>query len=132
VIVLDASAAIELVLRTERADRIAARALDPTQRLHAPQLIDIEVVQVLRRLHLARELTLERAQLALTDFESLVVERHAHRSLVRRVWALRSAMSAYDAAYVALAEALAAPLLTCDEKLSRSHGHDAHIELIAA
>jgi predicted nucleic acid-binding protein len=132
VIVLDASAAIELVLRTERADRIAARALDPTQRLHAPHLIDIEVVQVLRRLHLARELTLERAELAFTDFDKLVVERHAHRSLLRRVWALRSVMSAYDAAYVALAEALAAPLLTCDEKLSRSHGHDAHIELIAA
>ena len=131
-IVLDASAAIELVLRTERADRIAARALDPTQRLHAPHLIDIEVIQVLRRLHLARELSLERAELAFTDFEKLVVERHAHRSLLRRVWALRSVMSAYDAAYVALAEALAAPLLTCDEKLSRSHGHDAHIELIAA
>jgi len=132
VIVLDASAAIELVLRTTRADRIAARALDPAQRLHAPHLIDIEVVQVLRRLHLARELTLERAELAFTDFEKLVVERHAHRSLLRRVWALRSVMSAYDAAYVALAEGLGAPLLTCDEKLSRSHGHDAHIELIAA
>ena len=131
-IVLDASAAIELVLRTERADRIAARALDPTQRLHAPHLIDIEVVQVLRRLHLARELTLERAELAFTDFEKLVVERHAHRSLLRRVWALRSVMSAYDAAYVALAEGLGAPLLTCDEKLSHSHGHDAYIELIAA
>jgi predicted nucleic acid-binding protein len=132
VIVLDASAAIELVLRTERADRIAARALDPIQRLHAPHLIDIEVVQVLRRLHLARELTLERAELAFTDFEKLVVERHAHRSLLRRIWALRSIMSAYDAAYVALAEGLSAPLLTCDEKLSRSHGHDAHIELVAA
>jgi len=132
VIVLDASAAVELVLWTERADRIAARALDPAQRLHAPHLIDIEVVQVLRRLHLARELTLERAELAFTDFEKLVVERHAHRSLLRRVWALRSVMSAYDAAYVALAEGLSAPLLTCDEKLSRSHGHDAHIELIAA
>jgi predicted nucleic acid-binding protein len=132
VIVLDASAAIELVLRTERAERIAARALDPTQRLHAPHLIDIEVVQVLRRLHLARELTLERAELAVADFEKLVVERHAHRSLLRRIWTLRSVMSAYDAAYVALAEALAAPLLTCDEKLSRSHGHDARIELIAA
>jgi len=132
VIVLDASAAVELVLRTERADRIAARALDPAQRLHAPHLIDIEVVQVLRRLHLARELTLERAELAFTDFEKLVVERHAHRSLLRRVWALRSVMSAYDAAYVSLAEGLSAPLLTCDEKLSRSHGHDAHIELIAA
>jgi predicted nucleic acid-binding protein len=132
VIVLDASAAIELVLRTARADRIAARALDPAQRLHAPHLIDIEVVQVLRRLHLARELTLERSELAFTDFEKLVVERHAHRSLLRRVWALRSVMSAYDAAYVALAEGLGAPLLTCDEKLSRSQGHDAHIELVAA
>ncbi len=131
-IVLDASAAVELVLRTGRADRIATRVLDAAQRLHAPHLIDIEVVQVLRRLYLARELTRERAELAFADFEKLVVERHSHRSLLRRVWALRSVMSAYDAAYVALAEGLAAPLVTCDEKLSRSHGHDAHIELIAA
>jgi predicted nucleic acid-binding protein len=130
-IVLDASAAVELILRTPRSDRIAARVLDPTQRLHAPELIDIEVVQVLRRLHLAKELTLERAGIAVSDFEHLAVERHPHRPLMRRVWALRSMMSAYDSAYVALAEALDAPLVTCDERLSRAHGHDARIELIA-
>jgi predicted nucleic acid-binding protein len=130
-IVLDASAAVELILLTAKSDRIAARVLDPTQRLHAPELIDIEVVQVLRRLHLARELTLERAGLAVADFEHLVVERHPHKPLMRRIWALRSVVSAYDGAYIALAEALEAPLLTCDEKLSRAHGHDARIELIA-
>jgi predicted nucleic acid-binding protein len=131
-IVLDASAAVELVLGTSRAALIAARALDPAERLHAPHLIDIEVAQVLRRLTLARELTPERAELALADFLSLAIERHVHRALIPRIWTLRSAMSAYDASYVALAEALAAPLLTCDEKLSRSHGHGARIELVAA
>jgi predicted nucleic acid-binding protein len=129
-IVLDASAAIELVLQTPRAERIAARALHPTERLHAPHLIDIEVAQVLRRLVQVKEITLTRADLALADFEELVIERHAHRPLLRRVWGLRTALSAYDAAYVALAEALTAPMLTCDGKLARSHGHTAKIELV--
>lgn len=128
-IVLDASAAVELVLQTSRAGRIATQALHPNQRLHAPHLIDIEVSQVIRRLLQTREITLRRAELALADFEQLVIERHSHRPL-RRIWNLRSAISAYDAAYVALAEALAAPLLTCDEKLARAHGHGAHIELV--
>jgi predicted nucleic acid-binding protein len=131
-IVLDASAAIELVLRTPKADRIAARTLDPTERLHAPHLIDIELTQVLRRLVQAREITAARADVAFEDYAELVIERHPHRPLLPRVWSLRSVMSAYDGAYVALAEALAAPLLTCDEKLSRAHGHGAQIELIAA
>jgi predicted nucleic acid-binding protein len=131
-IVLDASAAVELVLRTDRADRIAARALDPAQHLHAPHLIDIELTQVLRRLVQSRELAPARAELALLDFAHLTIERHPHTLLLRRIWVLRSAMSAYDGAYVALAEALAAPLLTCDERLARAHGHRANIELVAA
>jgi predicted nucleic acid-binding protein len=130
-IVLDASAAIELVLGTDRSDRIAARALGPAERLHAPHLIDVELAQVLRRLTLARDVTPDRAAQAMADFRSLVIERHAHDVLMPRIWELRSAMSAYDAAYVALAEALGAPLLTCDEKLSRSHGHSAVVELVA-
>lgn len=130
-IVLDASAAIELVLRTARAERIAERALDPRERLHAPHLVDIEVLQVLRRLSQAREITVDRAQTALEDFQALVVNRHAHSPLIKRVWILRATLTAYDAAYVALAEALEAPLITCDRKLSRASGHSAHIEFIA-
>jgi predicted nucleic acid-binding protein len=129
-IVLDASAAVELVLQTPRAERIAARALRPAERLHAPHLIDIEVAQAMRRLVQAKEITATRADVALSDFEDLVIERHAHRPLFRRVWGLRTALSAYDAAYVALAEALAAPMLTCDAKLARAHGHKAKIELV--
>jgi predicted nucleic acid-binding protein len=129
-IVLDASAAVELVLQTARAERIAARALHPAERLHAPHLIDVEVAQVMRRMVQAKEITVARADVALSDFEGLVIERHAHRPLFRRVWGLRTSLSAYDAVYVALAEALAAPMLTCDEKLARAHGHEAKIEVV--
>ena len=127
---LDASAAVELVLQTPRAERIAARALHPAERLHAPHVIDVEVVQVMRRLVQAKEITVGRADVALSDFEGLAIERHAHRPLIRRVWGLRASLSAYDATYVALAEALAAPMLTCDEKLARAHGHKAKIEVV--
>ena len=129
-IVLDASAAVELVLQTPRAERIAARALHPAERLHAPHVIDVEVVQVMRRLVQAKEITVGRADVALSDFEGLTIERHAHRPLIRRVWGLRASLSAFDATYVALAEALAAPMLTCDEKLARAHGHKAKIEVV--
>lgn len=130
-IVLDASAAVELVLRTPLSERIASRALQPAEELHAPHLIDVEVAQVLRRLAQSTELAPARAALALADFGDLAIERHAHGALLRRVWSLRAVMSAYDAAYVALAEALASPLLTCDGRLARAHGHAAQIELIA-
>ncbi len=130
-IVLDASAAVELVLATRRAARIAERVLSREEPIHAPHLVDVEVAQVLRRLALARQVAVERAGLALSDFMSLVIRRHDHDILMPRIWELRSSMSAYDAAYIALAEGLAAPLLTCDEKLSRAPGHRARIELIS-
>ena len=71
-----------------------------------------------------------RADAALVDFEGLVIERHGHRPLFRRVCGLRTSLSAYDATYVALAEGLAAPMLTCDDKLARAHGHKAKIEVV--
>ena len=129
-IVIDASAAIELVLRTELGERVERRVLDPDERLHAPDLLDLEVAQVLRRLTHLKEITAARAHEALDDYAGLLVERSAHRELLRRVWELRETMTVYDGAYVALAEALDAPLLTCDGRLARSHGHSATVALV--
>jgi predicted nucleic acid-binding protein len=125
-IVIDASAVLELLL-TERGRAVGERALAVAERLHAPHLIDIEVVQTVRRLTLAKALTVRRAEETLTDFAALSVERHDHRTLIPRVWQLRDGLTAYDGAYVALAEALDAPLLTCDARLARAHGHRARV-----
>jgi predicted nucleic acid-binding protein len=129
-IVVDASALLELLLGTPRADRIASFALAPEERLHAPHLLDIEIARALRRLVQLAEITTARAQQALDDQAALVVDRHSHQDLLPRIWQLRESITAYDAAYVALAEALDAPLLTCDAKLARSHGHRARMELV--
>lgn len=128
-IVVDASAILELILRTSRAESVGARALAADEQLHAPHLLDVEIAQALRRLVQLRSITTERAEQALDDFDGVFIERHAHRELVRRIWQLRGSVTAYDGAYVALAEALDAPLLTCDSKLGRSHGHRAKIEV---
>lgn len=106
------------------------RAFEGSEQMHAPQLLDIEITQVLRRLARQKEITVARSEHALQDLSDLLIERHDHRELVSRVWQLRDSLSAYDGVYVALAEALAAPLLTCDGKLARTHGHRATIELI--
>jgi predicted nucleic acid-binding protein len=129
-IVIDASALLEMLLRTDRADRLIERAFEESEQMHAPQLLDIEITQVLRRLVRQKEITGARAQQALDDLANLLIERHEHQALVPRIWQLRDSLSAYDGAYVALAEALAAPLLTCDAKLSGAHGHRARIELV--
>ena len=125
--VLDASAALELLLKTPRGLRNLAHLEDD---LHAPHLLDIEFVQGLRRMTLMGGVAPERALLALGMFTELVLTRHLHEDLLTRVWSLRSSLSAYDASYVALAEALGTPLLTCDARLSRSHGHQAKILLL--
>jgi predicted nucleic acid-binding protein len=130
-IVVDASALIEMLLRTERADRLMERVLSSSEQMHAPQLLDIEVTQVLRRLVRQKEITLPRAAQVLEDLANLLIERHDHQSLVPRIWQLRDSLSAYDGAYIVLAEALAAPLLTCDAKLAGAHGHRAIVELVA-
>ena len=130
-IVVDASALLEILLRTDRADQLMERALSGSEQMHAPQLLDIEVTQVLRRLVRQKEITAPRAEQALQDLSNLLIERHEHQEFIQRIWQLRDSLSAYDGAYVALAEALAAPLLTCDGKLAGAHGHRAKIELIA-
>ena len=130
-IVVDASAAIELVLNSPAGAQVADRVFRDNESLHVPHLIDLEVVQVLRRYVSAREITADRALHALEDFADLPFSRYPHFDFLQRVWELRQSLTAYDAAYVSLAEALDAPLLTTDSKLRNSHGHSARIELIA-
>src|SRR5713101_30736 len=119
-----------MLLRTDRADRLMDRALGASKRLHSPHLLDIEVASAVRRLVQRKEITLVRAGQVFEDFAQLAIERHAHGLLLPRIWELRDAMTAHDGAYVALAEALGAPLLTCDGKLARAHGHRATIEMV--
>lgn len=129
-IVLDASALVELLLATEQGRSIGARIADPTLGLHVPHLADIEVAQTLRRYVRDRELDAASAASALDDLRSLDLERHSHEPLLERIWALRQNLTAYDAVYVALAEALDTTLLTCDRKLARAPGMSSRIELV--
>jgi len=130
VIVLDASAAIEMLLRTSTGSRVEARVSSPGESLHAPHLIDLEVAQVLRRFAAARAIAFARGKEALEDLRDISLVRYPHVVLLERIWELRDNLTAYDAAYVALAEALDAPLLTCDRKLASPRSHRARIEVI--
>jgi len=129
-LVVDASCLLELLLQPRNSETIRQRLLLQGQPLCAPQLIDIEVSHVLRRYWLAKELSTERGHDALVDLEDFPLERFGHTALLPRIWQLRNNLTAYDAAYVALAESLDAPLVTCDAKLARSTGHGATIEII--
>ena len=97
--------------------------------LHAPHLIDIEVAHVLRRYASAGDMSAERGREALEDLADLSLRRYPHEVLLPRVWELRANLSAYDAIYVALAEALDAPLFTRDRRLAGAPGHHARVEL---
>jgi predicted nucleic acid-binding protein len=129
-IVLDASAVLELLLVTERGRVIADRIADPALGLHVPHLLDVEVAQALRRLVQQGELGQADARVALEELSALDLERHAHEPLLDRIWALRKNLTAYDATYVALAEALDAILLTCDGRLARAPGIGVKVDLI--
>ena len=119
-IVLDASAAVELVTGSRLGSRVAERIADSAATLHAPHLLDLEVLQTLRRYDTLGVITGERTDGALAALSQLDLTRYSHEELAGRIWALRSNLTAYDAAYVALAEALAAEILTCDAKLART------------
>lgn len=128
-IVLDASAGLELLLNTPRGAALQALMLDG-ETLHTPHLFDVEVLHVLRRLVLAKAMSRPRADEALADLGALDLTRYPHDVLRERTWALRASLSAYDATYVALAEGLRAPLYTADERLARAHGHRAEIRVL--
>jgi predicted nucleic acid-binding protein len=119
-----------MLLRTLTGRRVEARVYSPSESLHAPQLIDLEVAQVLRRNVAAATIASARGKEALQDLRDLSLVRYPHEMLLERIWELRDNLTAYDAAYVALAEALDAPLLTCDRKLASPGSHRARVEII--
>jgi predicted nucleic acid-binding protein len=129
-IVVDASALLEVLLRTPAARAVERRLFDAGESLHAPHLIDLEAAQVLRRYAAAGQITAERGRAALDDLAALGVRRYPHDWLLIRVWQLRDNLTAYDAVYVALSEALDAPLLTRDRRLAAAAGHRAQVELV--
>lgn len=118
-IVIDASAAVDLLLGTERAVGIA-QMLGSVTEAHAPELIDPEVIAVVRRWTLRGWLAVEAGGQAVDELGELAIVRHRHVALRRRAWELRDRCSAYDACYLALAEALGAELLTTDARLGRA------------
>lgn len=129
-IVVDASAMLETLLRRPAAATVEKLLFESFQTLHAPHLLDVEVAQVVRRFAGNREIDAERGRAALADLADFPVRRYPHDFLLPRVWDLRNNFTAYDAIYVALAEALDAPLLTRDKRLAAAPGHHARIELV--
>lgn len=127
-IVVDASAALELVLNRSLAGWVADRVFSPAARLHAPELIDLEVAHVLRRYEQRDEASAARVEQAMDAFTAMAIERHAHLALLPRVWSMRHNVTAYDASYVALAESLGAVLVTCDRRLGAIAGRHARVE----
>lgn len=129
-IVADASAILELLLRSDAGLVAERRLLRRGETIHAPALVDVEVAQVLRRYVLRGDLTSSWARTAIGLLSGFPMERYGHEPLLPRIWELRDNLTAYDAAYVALAEGLRAPLLTCDGRLANATGIRASIELI--
>ncbi len=129
-IVVDASALLEALLRTPAARAVEERLFEPQQTLHSPHLLDIEVAQVIRRYAAKGEIDGERGRAALADLADFPLHRYPHDFLLPRVWDLRNNLTAYDAVYIALAEALDAPLLTRDQRLAAAAGHHARVELV--
>jgi predicted nucleic acid-binding protein len=129
-IVVDASALLEFLLQTALGSKVEARLFRDRDEFHAPHLADVEVTQGLRRLVRAGEVSPARAAEAIADLADLDLHRHPHLDLLTRAWKLRENVTAYDAVYVALAEALDAPLVTCDRPLAGTAGHRATIEVV--
>ena len=131
-IVLDASAAVEWLLGLALADDVVARLAADGQTVHAPHLLGVEVAQVVRRYVGRGDVTAERGARALEDLADLDVVHHPHEPLLRTIWRLRTNLTAYDAAYVALALALDAPLVTLDARLAAAPSHGADVDLIGS
>ena len=127
--VLDASVVIELVLGTRTGARLRQRLADPRISLHSPELVDLEVLNALRRFMRLRTVAADRVAAAIERLDGLDLRRHRHGPMLRRIWSWRANLTTYDAAYVALAEVLDAPLLTADERLANVPGLTVPVEV---
>jgi len=128
-IVLDASAVVDWLLQTSAGQSIEKRIYSRNESLHAPHLLDLEVTQVLRRLALQGVVPVHRVDEAVRDLLDLRITRYPHLVLLPRIWRLRHNFSAYDAAYIVLAEKLGAALVTRDARLASASGHAAPVGL---
>jgi predicted nucleic acid-binding protein len=130
VIVADASALVAVLLRLPAASAVEDWLFAPGQTIHAPHLIDIEIAQVVRRYAASGVIDAPRGQATLANLIAFPLRRYPHDLLLPKVWALRNNLTAYDAAYVALAETLDAPLITRDRRLAAATGTAARIHLV--
>jgi len=121
---------MEWLLQSPAGIQIDKRIFSLSESLHVPHLLDLEVAQVLRRYVREKTITGQRGREALQDLSDLPLNRYPHDFLTTRIWDLRSTLTAYDAVYVALAEVLDAPLLTCDRRVASASGHSANVEII--
>ena len=128
-VILDASVVVELVLGTQVGARVRERLLDPRIFLHGPELLDLEVLNVLRRYVQAGRVAADRAEAAVRRLNELDLRRHRHGPMSSRIWSWRANLTAYDAAYVALAEVLGGPLLTTDARLANAPRLPVPVEL---
>ena len=127
-LVVDTSAVVAALVGRPPDRRLADR-LGADGDLHAPHLLDVELLHALGRLVRTGQLSEERAADARADFAELAVVRYGHQPLAERAWELRDNLTACDATFVALAEALGVPLVTCDAGITRAPGHRAAVEL---
>ena len=128
-IVLDASAAVDWLLQSTAGQRIERRIYSRGETLHGPHLLDLEITQVLRRLAREGILPRNRADQAVSDLLDLRITRYPHFVLLPEIWKQRHNLTAYDAAYVVLAQKLGATLLTRDHKLASAAGRTVTVEL---
>jgi predicted nucleic acid-binding protein len=129
-IIIDASAEVAILLNIGKdVERIRNRIARPGETLHVPHLFEIEVLHALRSLTLRGTVSSERARLALDRLRDTRLVRYPHTALAERIWEFRENLTAYDAAYIALAEALDAPLVTTDARLARASGTRAAVEV---
>jgi predicted nucleic acid-binding protein len=129
-IVADASAVLEVLLNTPAGTEIARHIFAEGETIHVPHLVDVEILHALRRLDKAAEIRPARISEILQDYFDMLLTRYPHSILIPRIWELRRNWTSYDAAYIALAEELAAPLITRDRAMAANSGHRARVILI--